>query len=311
MDDDEIRDRAIKFTKEDEEKFQKDIKEFIEEAPLYSKRQFYMPGLGIMLRVDVASLPCAKCKTIQAFREPGNEGMIRFKKLAGSLPGPTTSYTKGIASKELILSGMCKVYLMCSGCNVSEFHCYLCVDTAKETIMKVGQYPQWVPQIPTELKDELGDDAELYLKALRNMNESYGIGACAYFRRLVEKYINPLLELLYEIKQEAGATADELKKIQDVIGAKEYARKMEVAIEITPKSIEVEGMNPVKKLHELLSISLHNLDDEEAMAVATGLSCTLQYVIRQLRSHHTERKQFLKEMRKISRINLDKGISNA
>jgi hypothetical protein len=62
---------------------------------------------------------------------------------------------------------------------------------------KAGQLPMWLPAIPKEIKDELGDDSEIYQKALRNMNEGYGIGACAYLRRLIEKHINPLLQVLH------------------------------------------------------------------------------------------------------------------
>src|SRR3989442_1541632 len=36
--------------------------------------------------------------------------------------------------------------------------------------------------------------------------ESYGIGACAYFRRMIESYVNPLLSLLHDYRKDKGAS---------------------------------------------------------------------------------------------------------
>ena len=162
----------------------------------------------------------------------------------------------------------------------------------------------WLPLIPADILKELGEDADLYQKALRNMAEGYGIGACAYFRRLIEKYITPLLQLLLEIKKEEGATDLELQKIEAAIKGKEFSTKTEFAADIAPESIKIQGMNPLRKLHELLSISLHSLEEEKAMEVADALSNTLQFVIRQLRTHYEERKAYIESMKKLSKLSL-------
>ncbi len=75
----------------------------------------------------------------------------------------------------------------------------------------------WMPKVDPIIMKEFGDDAVFFRKALANLGEGYGIGACAYLRPLIEKYINPLLELLYELKQQEGASQEDLDKIQEVI----------------------------------------------------------------------------------------------
>ena len=61
-------------------------------------------------------------------------------------------------------------------------------------------------------------------------------------------------------------------------------------------------MNPLRKLHELLSISLHSLEEENAMEVAEELSNILQFVISQLRTHYEERKAYIKSMKKLNKL---------
>ena len=160
----------------------------------------------------------------------------------------------------------------------------------------------WLPTIPKDIKEELGDDAELYQKALRNMNEGYGIGACAYLRRLLEKYINPLLQLLYEIKNETGAKEEELKLIQDTIASKDFTSKTKFAADIAPSSILVEGHNPVKEIHERLSVGLHTLDDETANQYAQEIRTALEFIIRNLRRTHEERKSYAAQIKKIRKL---------
>ena len=154
---------------------------------------------------------------------------------------------------------------------------------------------------PKDIAEELGADAILYKKALRNMNEGYGVGACAYLRRLVEQHINPLLELLYEMKQEEGADEKQLSEIKEAIRAKDFSKKTQFAADIAPSSVLVAGTNPLKTLHDLLSESIHVHDDENAMNIAMKLSRTVEFVIRRLKSRYEEQKQYAAVMRELNK----------
>ena len=82
---------------------------------------------------------------------------------------------------------------------------------------KVGQYPPLQKEPPLRLSKKLSAvDHDLYRKALTSRNNSYGLGALSYLRRVVENRMNDLLDLLYEAAKDDEAATDELKKIEDV-----------------------------------------------------------------------------------------------
>ncbi len=144
----------------------------------------------------------------------------------------------GLLSRVFELKYFCK-----GGCNAGRYVFWAEVNVEEGWVRKVGQLPMWLPEISKELEEELGEDSELYKKALRNMNEGYGIGACAYLRRLLEKYINPLLQLLHDTKQDQGAGEEELLEILRAIDGKDFTTKSKFAAEIAPASIVSESQS--------------------------------------------------------------------
>ena len=164
----------------------------------------------------------------------------------------------------------------------------------------VGPMQLDMARIDPAIAKELGKDTILYRKAISSLNEGFGIGACAYLRRLVEKYINPLLQLLYEIKELEGAASDELIKIQNAIEAKDFTTKTKFAAQIAPTAITTPGMNPLKTLHDQLSRALHSMEEDEAIAVATLLKESLDYVIPRLRKQLDDQQKFVEAMKNLS-----------
>jgi uncharacterized protein YfkK (UPF0435 family) len=196
------------------------------------------------------------------------------------------------------------LHYQCTGCNEEKYDTWVEVDYENKWLQKVGQLPMWLPRIDRDVEKELGEDSELYKKALRNMAEGYGIGACAYLRRLLEKYINPLLELLYEVKKDQGASEEELADIKNVITKKDFTSKTEYAAEIAPASILLEGFNPLKEIHNRLSVGLHVLDEEKANEYAMVVRDALEFVIRRLRREHEERKTYAEKLKDIRKLTL-------
>lgn len=262
------------------------LKEFLETRPLYSKLRVKLPDYFHLALPDVLFLPCSVCNNTTPFRDdrPSGSG-------AGMPPPPKRR------------SGVREIYYQCTGCEQSVFLCWVEVKYYKEEwVRKVGQLPMWLPSIPKDIAEELGEDAELYQKALRCMAESYGIAACAYFRRLIEKHINPLLQLLYEVKKNRGAGEEELTRIQEAIASKSFSAKTEFAAEIAPASIIVDGHNPLKEIHERLSVGIHTLDEETANNYAIEMRAALEFIVRNLRREIEERKAYaaaLKNTRKL------------
>jgi len=280
---------------EEHQKFRIGMRDFIEHYPLYKHILLDPPPNKEHFEIEAATLFCANCRGDRTFRKTESR---TFR-----IPFPGGG---GYEETRYLMDGVYPIQLECQDCKYQNYYFMIRVFVDWETgeksgLMKVGQWPMWLPAIAKDITDELGADAALYRKALRNMNEGYGIGACAYLRRLIEQYINPLLQLLYDIKQEEGADERELTGIKAAIESKDFTRKSAFAAEIAPASVLVKGTNPLKKLHDLLSESLHAHSEDEAMNIALQLSKTVEFVIRRLRTRYEEQKSYAETMKELNK----------
>jgi hypothetical protein len=155
----------------------------------------------------------------------------------------------------------------------------------------------WTPFVEDDLRKQLGASTQFYYKALQNLNMSYGIGACAYFRRMIESYINPLLQMLHEYKKDGGAPAEELEEIQKVLKSHAFSSKTEYAAQICPDALIVGGTNPLRKIHDLLSHNIHSGTDAEATEIALKLRGAIEFTVKSLNRHYQEQKSFIDTMK--------------
>src|SRR5260370_42074282 len=72
-------------------------------------------------------------------------------------------------------------------------------------VTKVGQVPQWMAPVPRLLQRALGPEGiEHYRKGSACVREGVGIGAAAYFRRLVEDHVDDILKVVEEADAPLG-----------------------------------------------------------------------------------------------------------
>jgi hypothetical protein len=260
-----------------------DFRLFIESFPLYKKSRGETPYYFAQAIPNVVELFCPVCRSYRPHRS-------RHK------------YGTGEPNDSHFGPGLFLFAYICTYCENNFINFWVETNEADGWIQKIGQRPPWLPSIPKDIEDDLGDDAELYKKALRNMNESYGLGAVAYLRRLFENQINPLLKVLYEIKEAEGASPEELRTIQDAIEERNFTKKTSFASDIAPADLMIDGFNPFKIIHDHLSDALHNLDEETCMAYASEMSEALAYIIRGLKKHQQQRKDYAAKMRAIRQL---------
>jgi hypothetical protein len=308
-------DKLAEHLKQEEGKFKAHLQSFAEDYPLYKKLSLGPYKRWADVLPQVIYRHCNRCKAERPFKPKtilgsadggaGNptDGIGRTqgtRYIEQDASGTTSHRTRATVPPRLpqAESEITKFEFVCTACD-EQFIYWIEVNYQKRWMWKVGQVPIWLPPIPKDIEKDLGDDAELYKKALRNMNESYGIGAVAYLRRLLENQINPLLSVLHEIKAGEGASAEELETIKAAIKEKNFTKKTEFASDIAPSYIMVEGFNPFKIIHDNLSDALHNLDEETCMRYATEISDALVYIIRGLKKHHEERREYANKLKAI------------
>lgn len=141
---------------------------------------------------------------------------------------------------------------------------------------KVGQYLSWLPDIDKGLKKELGKYEKLYRKSQICESQSYGIGAFAYYRRIVENIIDNLLnsmnELLDAEKKDAyNSKLEEIKKLDRV------SDKIKEVKDLIPSTLILKGMNPLGRIYGALSSGLHGKSEVECLKQAKNLKYVFHF----------------------------------
>lgn len=179
-----------------------------------------------------------------------------------------------------------KVYSMllrCAGCG-SDFRCWIEVPVddmgnEQKSIRKVGQLPPYDISIPRRLEDALGAaDALLYKRALICVSQAFGVGACTYLRRILENQINPLLQTVYDNRQDDGASDEDLNAVSKIMKKGSVEERIKLANEVLPQALRVAGENPLELIYDKLSAGLHRQDEQQCTAVATEVREALEHV---------------------------------
>ena len=194
------------------------------------------------------------------------------------------------------------VYL-CSACKKYEY--FFLIQFADEYIIKVGQCPPWDITPDKNLIELLGEHKNYYKKGLICESQGYGIGAYAYYRRIVEAIIDSLLDSIGEIiaEGEKQKYLEALKKTKETIVAQE---KIELVKDLLPEILRPDGMNPLNLLHSTLSEGLHAKTDDECLEIAGSIRDILVFLVNQILQTKESSKKFTSRMRKLLEKKADK-----
>ena len=164
--------------------------------------------------------------------------------------------------------------------------------------MKVGQEPPWDIVPDTQLEKALGKRVDYYKKALVCESQSYGIGAFAYYRRIVEEIIDELLSGVVSLlnDQEKGHYIEVLEQVKKTTITQD---KIQLVKDLLPSVLRPDGMNPLSGLHEALSEGLHAESDERCMELAVTIRDVLIFLVSQISITNTAAANFSNSMRKL------------
>lgn len=156
-------------------------------------------------------------------------------------------------------------------------------------IQKVGQIPAFEIRPEKEIMNYLIDeDKTNYSKALANLSISYGIGAFAYFRRIIE---NEIKRLINDIIDFDSTNSEELKIAYD--NYKKHHQMSNLISSINnylPDSFKDIGDNPIKLLHDQLSGGIHEYSDETCLNKAVNIDIVLRFTIKKINEEKIEMK---------------------
>lgn len=256
-------------------------KAFLEQSPLYRKvKTVTIAGTAGNLPKPNINMYCPTCKSNQTFSMM-NEYWENYQHM-----NPPTS---GDIYRLVYQCMHCRKFLRYFFVRVNEDHLHL---------IKVGQYPAWDISIEKHIEKLLSDNAEYFKKGLICESQGYGIGAFAYYRRVVEEIIGGLLEEIKDllIDDEKDKFIEALEQTKKTIVAQE---KIALVKDLLPPILRPEGMNPLSNLHSILSEGLHGLSDEDCLEYAIAIREVLLFLVNQIAASKQSSKEFTSSMRKI------------
>ena len=130
------------------------------------------------------------------------------------------------------------------------------IDTIGEshgTCYKFGEYPPYGPPVPPKLIKLIGPDRDIFLKGRRCENQGFGIGAFAYYRRVVENQKNRILGEIVKVSKKIGAPQDKIDTLSDAIEETQFSTVLNMAKDAIPENLLIDGHSPMRLLHHALS----------------------------------------------------------
>ena len=145
------------------------------------------------------------------------------------------------------------------------------------TAVKLGEYPPFGSHLSRRLQDMLSKpDLELYRKGLRTEREGHGIGAAAYFRRVVDNQWKALVMKLRDAAEKLGTPLEKLKVFENALAQPQFSTAIDMLKDaIPPKLLILNGRNPLTLLYKPLSVQLHDLTDEQCLQQAADIRVIL------------------------------------
>ena len=252
---------------------------FLQEYPLYRKfRLTPFPSTVAEIRKVRIVTRCPRCRADRTFTM-------------------TNNYNIGVPGGFDVVGRQFRLDYECVHCQDHEKSFIIRFDEFRN-VMKIGQYPAWDITPDDRLNTLLGDHQDFYKKGLVCESQSYGIGAFAYYRRIVEEIIDTLLD-------DISTLLDGEEKVQ-YLAAVEQARKttvtqekIELVKDLLPPILRPDEMNPLATLHSTLSEGLHAETDETCMEYAVSIREVLIFLVNQIETSKTASNQFTSSMRKL------------
>lgn len=194
------------------------------------------------------------------------------------------------------LGKVIRVVYLCAACKKYE-HFFL-LHFADDYVMKVGQCPPWEIVPDKNLSELLGEHQDYYKKGLVCESQGYGIGAYAYYRRIIEEIIDSLLDSITDIipESEKQQYLEALNQTRKTIIAQE---KIELVKDLLPEILRPDGMNPLNLLHTTLSEGLHAKTDDACLEIAGSIREILIFLVNRILETKQTSKKFTTSMRKL------------
>jgi uncharacterized protein YjaG (DUF416 family) len=251
------------------------LKEFLETSGLYTKQKLDSRVANITL-IDYPSIKmfCNSCESEETFvfqKEKSSELMLHV-----------------ILDERQLEREVMTIEYECANCGNLEYF-LIELNEKHDTIKKVGQSAGLNINVEKRIEKLLSQKVENYKKGLICESHGYGIGAFAYYRRIVEEIIDELLEKIKDIIEDDEK--EEYIQILDTIKSSSNATdKINIIKNQLPESLKNSSHNHFKIIYSILSAGIHSYSDKECLELSINLRKTFINLIQSLEIHSSDKK---------------------
>jgi len=129
--------------------------------------------------------------------------------------------------------------------------------------------------VPAKLITLLGPDREMFLKGRRAESQGMGIGAFAYYRRVVERQKDRIFGEILRVAKRISASPEIIQDLEDAKQETQFSKAVERIKHGIPESLKINNHNPLTLLHTALSEGLHSQDDDQCLELAHSVRIVL------------------------------------
>jgi hypothetical protein len=141
--------------------------------------------------------------------------------------------------------------------------------------VKIGEEPAFGPPLPARLQRLVQSDRDLLIKGFRNEVKGLGIGAFAYYRRVVEDGKNRLIDEIIKVCGKIPGAEKFVKGLEQAKKEVQFTKAVEQIADAIPDALLINGQNPLTLLHRAISRSLHLHSDEQCLESAHAIRVVL------------------------------------
>ena len=166
-------------------------------------------------------------------------------------------------------------------------------DSVPGICTKIYQEPAFGHPIPKRLFQVIGEaNRDHFLQARRAIARGLGIGAYAYYRRIVENKKFELVGSVLEVAQATNASPEQVDLLKKAQLETQFSKAIEMLRDVSaiPAVLLIDGQNPLALLHDLLSDGIHKLADRECLERAQDAEVIVCEIAERMQTAVTERK---------------------
>jgi hypothetical protein len=141
--------------------------------------------------------------------------------------------------------------------------------------VKLGEWPPFGPQVSLGILSILGKNKDLFLMGRRAEIQGLGIGALAYYRRVVESQKDSMIDEIIRVWRRTNSPEAQIEKLKSARTEKQFKKAVELISDAIPQALLINGYNPLALLEQAITKGEDIQNDNEALQLATAIRIIL------------------------------------